>query len=53
MEKRYGILQLPAVLFIDANGKETPETRVTGLVTARDFAARMEKSLGSNTNPST
>ncbi len=42
-EKKYGIYALPAVLFFDKHGKEVPGTRVTGLVSATDFAARLKK----------
>jgi thiol:disulfide interchange protein DsbD len=46
LEKEYNVTQLPAVLFLDATGKEVPATRVTGLVSASDFAARMAKAEG-------
>ena len=42
-EKKYDIYALPAVLFFDKHGKEVPGTRVTGLVSATDFAARLKK----------
>lgn len=43
LEKQYKIVALPVVLFLDAQGHEIPGTRVTGLITAQDFAARMAK----------
>jgi thiol:disulfide interchange protein DsbD len=47
LEKQYGILQLPAVLFLGPQGREVPGTRVTGVVTAQDFARRMAIALRS------
>jgi len=45
IEKQYSILQLPAVLFFDSSGKEVAGTRVTGLISAQDFAGRMQRAL--------
>jgi thiol:disulfide interchange protein len=45
LEKQYDILALPAVLFFDEHGKEVEGTRVTGLVTAKEFARRMDRTL--------
>ena len=42
-EKKYNIYALPAVLFFDKHGNEVPGTRVTGLISAADFAARLKK----------
>ncbi len=47
LEKQYNIVQLPVVLFLDSNGRELPGTRVTGVVTAADFAGRMDRTTGS------
>jgi thiol:disulfide interchange protein DsbD len=43
LEKQYHIVALPVVLFLDPKGREIPGTRVTGLISAQDFAARMAK----------
>lgn len=46
LEKQYKIVALPVVLFLDPQGREIPGTRVTGLISAPAFAARMAKAGG-------
>jgi thiol:disulfide interchange protein DsbD len=37
LQKKYSILSLPAIVFLDKSGKEVPGTRVTGLVSVKQF----------------
>jgi thiol:disulfide interchange protein DsbD len=41
--KRYGVLGLPTVVFIDSTGNVLPSPRVTGFVEAKRFAELMAK----------
>jgi thiol:disulfide interchange protein DsbD len=43
IKKRFGILGLPWVVFLEGNGAERPDLRVTGYVPAADFLSRMQK----------
>lgn len=43
IKNRFGILGLPWVVFIDGNGKERPDLRVTGYVPPEEFLSRMKK----------
>jgi thiol:disulfide interchange protein DsbD len=43
IKKRFGILGLPWVVFIDQSGRERTDLRVTGFVPAEAFLARMKK----------
>ena len=45
LQKKYGILSLPAIVFLDRTGKEVPGTRVTGLITTKDFLSRIKTAL--------
>ena len=42
---RYKILGLPVVAFIDKNGKEIEQLRVTGFLKPDEFSKLMEKAL--------
>ena len=46
LEKKYGIIALPTIVFLDGHGHEVSGTRVTGLLSASDFATRMAKASG-------
>jgi thiol:disulfide interchange protein DsbD len=50
VEKQFHIEDLPVIVFLDPQGREIPGTRVTGLISARDFAARMAKAEGAPSN---
>ena len=43
IKDRFGILGLPWVVFIDAEGNERPDLRVTGFVPPGEFLSRMKK----------
>ncbi len=43
IKKRFGILGLPWVVFLDGEGNERTDLRVTGFVPAGEFLARMKK----------
>jgi thiol:disulfide interchange protein DsbD len=43
IKKRFGILGLPWVVFLDGKGDERTDLRVTGFVPADEFLARMKK----------
>jgi len=45
LEDQFGIEALPTIVFIDADGNEAPDTRVTGIIKPADFAARMRTTL--------
>jgi thiol:disulfide interchange protein DsbD len=47
IKKRFGVLGVPTIIFIDAEGNERPELRVTGFVDADEFAKRMKVLLES------
>lgn len=41
--KRLQVLGLPTILFFDANGKEIPDSRVTGFLDASEFHTHLQK----------
>ena len=43
LSEQYGIVGLPAVLFLNADGSEIPDTRITGFVNPDEFIALFEK----------
>jgi len=43
IKKRFGILGLPWVVFLEGNGAERKDLRVTGFVPPGDFLSRMQK----------
>lgn len=43
IKQRFGILGLPWVVFLDAQGRERSDLRVTGYVPPEEFLARMKK----------
>jgi thiol:disulfide interchange protein DsbD len=43
VKRRFGILGLPWVVFLDATGAERPDLRVTGFVPPREFLERMRR----------
>jgi thiol:disulfide interchange protein DsbD len=43
IKRRFGILGLPWVVFLEGNGAERPDLRVTGYVPAAGFLSRMQK----------
>ncbi len=45
LQERYGIVGLPLVLFIDAEGKERSDLRLTGFEPAEPFSQRLERAL--------
>ncbi len=42
LRKEYGVAGVPTIMFLDANGKEIPNTRVVGFLNARRFLKRIE-----------
>jgi thiol:disulfide interchange protein DsbD len=50
LAERYGVVGLPCLLFLDANGVEIPETRITGFLPPAEFLAHLNRiSLGTET----
>ena len=43
LREKFGILGVPAVVFIDSQGAEVKELRVTGFIEAKEFLERMKK----------
>ncbi|WP_192457752.1 protein-disulfide reductase DsbD [Musicola keenii] len=41
--RHFQVLGLPTILFFDANGREIPGSRVTGLLNATDFVGHLQK----------
>lgn len=44
-QKAFDVLGLPTILFFDAQGEEITQARVTGFMTASDFATHVEQAL--------
>jgi thiol:disulfide interchange protein DsbD len=48
LQKKYGIVSLPAIVFLDKNGREIPGTRISSLITTSGFEAVLDRAkLGS------
>jgi thiol:disulfide interchange protein len=45
LERRFSVSSLPAIVFLDRDGKEVNGTRITGLISAADFNDRLEQVL--------
>ncbi len=45
LKKKYGVVGVPTVLFLDSDGKEMKDLRVVGFVSADEFLSRMKKAL--------
>jgi thiol:disulfide interchange protein DsbD len=45
--RRYNVRGVPTVIFLDANGREIPDTRVGSYIDAQAFLERMNRALKS------
>ncbi len=43
IERRFKIVGLPTILFLDSNGEEIPDSRITGFLNAKDFLTHVRK----------
>lgn len=43
LERRFKIVGLPTILFLDSNGEEIPNSRITGFLNAQDFLTHVKR----------
>ncbi|MGX8941268.1 protein-disulfide reductase DsbD [Symbiopectobacterium sp. Eva_TO] len=41
--KKFQVMGLPTILFFDSNGREIPDSRITGFINAEEFRAHLQK----------
>lgn len=41
--KKFQVMGLPTILFFDSNGREIPDSRITGFMNAEAFRAHLQK----------